>query len=125
MNSELQALFVARLKEEMKNRDDMSINALARALKSKVGYASLNRILAGKQDPTLTKVWHIAEALGMPVWSLLVLDDQVEQVVIRPPVKKPLQTNVVKMPNMYPKLFDKRPNGTRITQRARKPPKRG
>lgn len=103
MTSDVQDLFVDRLKEEMRRRNDMSINALARLCRPNVGYATLSRILAGKQDPTLTKAGQIATALGLPLWSLLVLDSQVEQRVIAPP------RNVVHLPSPYPKIFSRKP----------------
>lgn len=96
--TELRRLFVNRLKEVM-GENHLSMNALALRCKGKVGYASINRILNGKQDPTLDKIHAIAEAVGLPAWFLLTEKDQVEQRVIRPP------QNVVTLPRPYPKIF--------------------
>ena len=90
-----------RLKEEMHARG-LSSNALARLCKDRkldVGYATISRILSGKQDPTLQKVDALAEAIGLPAWAMMTGADQLEQVVIKPP------QNVVRLPAPYPKIF--------------------
>lgn len=98
MEKTLRELFVDRLKDELEERK-ISVNGLARLVKGDVGYGSVSRILAGKQDPTLAKVEALAKAVGLPAWALMVEAGQVEQRVIRPP------QNVVKLPNPYPKIF--------------------
>lgn len=116
VNSALQRLFVKRLQEEMRARK-LSANALSRICKSRglvVGYASISRILAGKQDPTLEKVEALSEAVGMPAWALLTQADQLEQRVIRP-----APSNVVKLPDPYPKIFGPRPE-TPATRKAKR-----
>ena len=103
LKAALPSLFARRLQEEMGKRK-LSANALARILRGRVGYASISRILSGKQDPTLDKVDALAEAVGMPAWALLTEEKNLEQVVIRPP------SNVVRLPDPYPKIFDKKPH---------------
>lgn len=101
MKSALQRMFVKRLQEEMTARR-LSANALARLCKASeldVGYATISRILSGKQDPTLQKVDALSSAIGLPSWFLFTESSQVEQRVIKPP------TNVVRLPDPYPKIF--------------------
>jgi transcriptional regulator with XRE-family HTH domain len=101
----LQKLFVERLLEEMEVRG-ISAAALAKLTKSTphpVAQASMSRILAFKQDPTLEKVYTICEVLGIPPWYVLVHSEEVEQKIIRPPaVVQPM--NVAAFPT-YPKIF--------------------
>jgi hypothetical protein len=59
IRSELQRIFVVRLREEMKRQGNISDNALAKRCKSlgyKVGQSSVSRIVGGRQDPTLLLV---------------------------------------------------------------------
>lgn len=103
VNSELTKLFVDRLKEEL-GRKGLTVNAFAELCKPKgAGYGSVFRILKGKQDPTLSMVFALSEALGLPAWYLLTRKDQVEERVIRTP------TNVVRLPDPYPKIFGDKP----------------
>lgn len=107
VDSDLQELFVRRLKEEMAARA-ISANALASLAKkmgSPIGQRSVSRILLGEQDPTLQKVHAVTQALGLPAWALLMESGQIEQRVIRP-VAAP--QNVVKLPNPYPPIAPKR-----------------
>lgn len=102
--SELQALFAKRLKEEMDARK-LSGNGLARiAAKAghRLGQPTISRILDGKQDPSLERVYAIAESLGLPAWFLLTDASQVEQRVIRAPAVRP---NVVQMKSPYKNIF--------------------
>lgn len=95
----------------------LSANALARHCKDReldVGYASISRILAGKQDPTLEKVDALAEAIGLPAWAFMTEADALEQTVIRPP------QNVLKLPDPYPRIF-----GKKTEERAKKIKRRG
>lgn len=101
----LQKLFVERLAEEMEVRG-ISAAALAKLTKSTahpISQASMSRILAFKQDPTLEKVYTISEVLGVPPWYVLVHSEEVEQKIIRPPTVMH-GVNVAKFPN-YPKIF--------------------
>lgn len=108
MQAPLQKLFVDRLKEELEIRG-ISSTALAKLTKQAgrpVAQASMSRILAGKQDPTLEKVYAIAEALGLPPWYLLMHSGEVEQKIIRAP-SVVHSTNVSTFPG-YPKIFQDR-----------------
>lgn len=114
VKSELQRLFVKRLEEERKARG-FSINGLARATKGRVGYASVNRILAGKQDPSIEIIEALVDALGLPAWAFFTEADQMEQRVIRPP------QNVIRLPDPYPRIFSRKPEepSTRKVKRKR------
>jgi transcriptional regulator with XRE-family HTH domain len=89
----------------------ISANALA-AFAKKLGYSlgqtTISRILRGEQDPTLQKVYALAEALGMPAWALFIEAGQIEQRVIRPAA---IPRNVVRLPSPYPPMVQKRENG--------------
>lgn len=103
MHSKLQALFVERLKEELADKK-LTPNAFAVLAKQHgVGYGSIFRILKGKQDPTLSMVNAIADALGLPTWYLLTRKDQVEERVIRMPA------NVVTLPDPYRRIMPPKP----------------
>lgn len=115
--TELQRLFVQRLKEEMESRG-MSDNALAVAAKRsghKLSQTMVSGIKRFEKDPTIGKVSAIASTLGVPAWFLLTPQDQVEQRVIRPP------SNVHRLPDPYPKIFDKKSqeSGTKRVKRRR------
>lgn len=104
VKSDLQKLFVRRAAEEMTARA-ISGNELVKIAKRRghrIVQATVSRILAGKQDPTLEKVNVFADCLGLPAWFLLTEAGQAEQTVIRAP-----STNVVKMASPYPKTFNK------------------
>lgn len=83
----------------------MSDNALALSAR-RAGYKLSQTMVSGikrfEKDPTIGKVSAIADTLGVPAWFLLTPQDQVEQRVIRPP------TNVLAMPERYPKIFTKK-----------------
>lgn len=103
----LQKLFVERLIEEMEVRG-ISGAALAKLTKGTahpIAQASMSRILAFKQDPTLEKIYTISEVLGVPPWYLLVHSEEVEQKIIRPPTVVH-GVNISKFPD-YPKIFQK------------------
>lgn len=113
--TELQRLFVERLTEEMDARG-ISDNALAIAAKRaghKLSQTMVSGIKRFERDPTIGKVHAIAETLGVPAWFLLTPKDRVEQTVIRPP------SNVVRLPDPYPKIFGKKPEtpATKKTKR--------
>lgn len=101
----LQKLFVERLVEEMEIRG-ISAAALAKLTKATahpIAQASMSRILAFKQDPTLEKVYTICEVLGVPPWYVLVHSEEVEQKIIRPPAVVQ-DVNIARFP-AYPKIF--------------------
>jgi transcriptional regulator with XRE-family HTH domain len=78
----------------------MSANGLARAAKAKgfkLGQRSVSRILELTQDPTLEKLYEIAQTLDVSVRSLIADEG----------IKKPLQ-NVVSLPSPYRKIFGKK-----------------
>jgi hypothetical protein len=106
--SDLQKLFVQRLIEEQGERSDKE---LAAASKGRISQTMVSAIKRFDHDLTLLKVSILAEALGVPAWYLLTEKDQVEQTVIRPP------TNVVRLPDPYPKIFAKK-NGVQPAKKA-------
>lgn len=111
--TDLQRLFVQRLKEEM--GDDLSDNELARRAGGSISQTMISAIKRFAHDPSLEKVEALAGALGVPAWYLLTSRDRVQQTVITTPVKKTLQTKVLELPRPYPKIFGKKsqtPNGT-------------
>lgn len=108
--TELQELFVERVLEELEIRG-ISGAALAKLTKGSrehpkphaIAQASISRILTYLQDPTLEKVYSIADALGIPPWYLLMQSGEAEQKIIRAPSMPP-RTNVAAFPT-YPKIF--------------------
>lgn len=70
-----------------------------------IAQASISRILSYLQDPTLEKVYAIADALGIPPWYLLMQSGEVEQKIIRAPSL--VQSRNVSVFPTYPKVFPK------------------
>jgi transcriptional regulator with XRE-family HTH domain len=87
IRSELQRIFVVRLREEMKRQGNISDNALAKRCKSlgyKVGQSSVSRIVGGRQDPTLLLVHAIARALDVQASSLFKSSDAAARETVVP-----------------------------------------
>lgn len=97
----LQEMFRKRLAEELGTRSTYDVSRTAAAKGYKIGKSTVARILLGKQDPSLDVVYILCEVvLGVPPWVLMAEADQIEQRVIRPPVKS--VTNIVRMPKEDP-----------------------
>jgi transcriptional regulator with XRE-family HTH domain len=97
----LKDLFRKRLQEEM-DAQGVSANSLAdrcRKAGADIGQTTISAILRGKQGASMDKVEELADGLGVPAWFLFTDREQVEQRVIKPP------TNVVRLPDPYPKIF--------------------
>lgn len=100
--NDLQQVFVERLKAEMEQAG-VSGNQLAQ--RAKIGQSTVSRVLSGKQDPTLGMIGQMANAIGLPAWSLLLEADNIEQRVIRPRTNVVPQHKVVKLPSPYQPIF--------------------
>lgn len=108
MKLTLQKLFVLRLKEELEIRriSGAGLANLTKQIGMPIAQASVSRILAGQQDPSLGAIDAISEALGVPAWFLMMQSGEVEQKIIRAPA-------VIHSPNVaafpaYPKIFEER-----------------
>lgn len=105
VKSQLQALFIRRLHEEMKKQglSDNALSARCDALKLPVGQSSVSRITGGRQDPSLENVHALAAALDLPAWYLLTEANDAGWEIIRPPAP-PRRASVTDLPG-YPATF--------------------
>lgn len=114
--SPLQAIFIRRLTEEM-TRAGISQNQMARYAKQLglgLSQRAVSGILAGENDPTLSKVFAIGQVLSLPPTALLTLGSGQER------LGSP-QTNVVPMAlPPYPPILGKRLEAPKGAKRRRR-----
>lgn len=111
--TELQKLFIQRLKQEMDARA-LTGNAASRMAK-RMGYtmsqSTVSRVLAGLQDPTLSLIGTLAEVLGIPAPALFMEPGQIEQRIIR--LLPANRQNVVSLPSPYPRIHARKRDETK------------
>lgn len=120
VSTDLQKLFVQRLKEEM-DAAQVSGNVLAK--RAGIGQSTVSRVLNGKQEPTLGMIGQLADALQLPVWALFLDAAHIEQRVIRPAIAPAPQQKVVRLPTPYPRIFqasEPKPSKYRAAQRKKR-----
>lgn len=122
--TELQKLFIQRLRNEMESRA-LTANAaarMARRMGHSMSQSTVSRILSGDQDPTLQKIQVLAEVLGIPAAALLLEPGQVEQRVIR--IISPQRHNVVSLQSPYPRIHTRKRDETSGEKTRGKPRKK-